>query len=142
MPEAVVAITGASGAQYGVRLLDALLEAGWRVSLIVTNAGAINLELECGITPEELAGRDGLSLEDNRNLAARSASGSARYEACVVCPASGTTIGKIAAGISDNLATRSAIVALKERRKLILVPRETPVATPHLEAMARCRLGE
>ena len=136
MPEAVVAITGASGAQYGVRLLEGLLEAGWEVSLIVTNAGAINLDLECGITPEELAHRDGVNLEDNRNLAARSASGSARYEACVVCPASGTTIGKIAAGISDNLATRSALVALKERRKLILVPRETPVATPHLEAMA------
>ena len=137
MPEAVVAITGASGAQYGVRLLEGLLEAGWEVSLIVTNAGAINLDLECGITPEELAHRDGVNLEDNRNLAARSASGSARYEACVVCPASGTTIGKIAAGISDNLATRSALVALKERRKLILVPRETPVATPHLEAMAK-----
>ena len=137
MPETVVAITGASGAQYGVRLLDGLLEAGWEVSLIVTNAGAINLDLECGITPEELANRDGVRLEDNRNLAARSASGSARYEACVVCPASGTTIGKIAAGISDNLATRSALVALKERRKLILVPRETPVATPHLEAMAK-----
>ena len=136
MPEAVVAITGASGAQYGVRLLEGLLEAGWEVSLIVTNAGAINLDLECGITSEELAHRDGVNLEDNRNLAARSASGSARYEACVVCPASGTTIGKIAAGISDNLATRSALVALKERRKLILVPRETPVATPHLEAMA------
>ena len=137
MPEAVVVITGASGAQYGVRLLDGLLVAGWEVSLIVTNAGAINLDLECGITPEELANRDGVRLEDNRNLAARSASGSARYEACVVCPASGTTIGKIAAGISDNLATRSALVALKERRKLILVPRETPVATPHLEAMAK-----
>ena len=137
MPEAVVAITGASGAQYGVRLLDALLEAGGEVSLIVTNAGAINLDLECGITPEDLAKRDGVRLDDNRNLAARSASGSAKYEACVVCPASGTTIGKIAAGISDNLATRSALVALKERRKLILVPRETPVATPHLEAMAK-----
>ena len=137
MPEAVVAITGASGAQYGVRLLDALLEAGWEVSLIVTNAGAINLDLECGITPEDLAKRDGVRLDDNRNLAARSASGSAKYEACVVCPARGTTIGKIAAGISDNLATRSALVALKERRKLILVPRETPVATPHLEAMAK-----
>ena len=137
MPEAVVAITGASGARYGVRLLDALLEAGWEVSLIVTNAGAINLDLECGITPDELAKRDGVRLDDNRNLAARSASGSAKYEACVVCPASGTTIGKIAAGISDNLATRSALVALKERRKLILVPRETPVATPHLEAMAK-----
>ena len=137
MPEAVVAITGASGAQYGVRLVDALLNAGWSVSLIVTNAGAINLDLECGIAPEVLGERDGVILEDNGNLAARAASGSARFDAYVVCPASGTTIGKIAAGISDNLVTRSALVALKERRKLILVPRETPASTPHLEAMAR-----
>ena len=137
MLEAVVAITGASGAQYGVRLVDVLLNAGWSVSLIVTNAGAINLDLECGIAPEVLGERDGVTLEDNGNLAARAASGSARFDAYVVCPASGTTIGKIATGISDNLATRSALVALKERRKLILVPRETPVSTPHLEAMAR-----
>ena len=137
MPEAVVAITGASGAQYGVRLVDELLDAGWSLSLIVTSAGAINLDLECGIAPETLGERDGVALEDNDNLAARAASGSARFDAYVVCPASGTTIGKIAAGISDNLATRSALVALKERRKLILVPREAPVSTPHLEAMAR-----
>ena len=137
MPEAVVAITGASGAQYGVRLVDELLDAGWSLSLIVTSAGAINLDLECGIAPEALGDRDGVTLEDNDNLAARAASGSARFDAYVVCPASGTTIGKIAAGISDNLATRSALVALKERRKLILVPREAPVSTPHLEAMAR-----
>ena len=137
MPEAVVAITGASGAQYGVRLVDGLLDAGWSISLIVTSAGAINLDLECGITPEALGKRDGVTLEDNDNLAARAASGSARFDAYVVCPASGTTIGKIAAGISDNLATRSALVAMKERRKLILVPREAPVSTPHLEAMAR-----
>ncbi len=137
MPEAVVAITGASGAQYGVRLVDGLLDAGGSISLIVTSAGAINLDLECGITPEALGKREGVTLEDNDNLAARAASGSARFDAYVVCPASGTTIGKIAAGISDNLATRSALVALKERRKLILVPREAPVSTPHLEAMAR-----
>ena len=137
MPEAVVAITGASGAQYGVRLVDGVLDAGGSISLIVTSAGAINLDLECGITPEALGKRDGVTLEDNDNLAARAASGSARFDAYVVCPASGTTIGKIAAGISDNLATRSALVALKERRKLILVPREAPVSTPHLEAMAR-----
>ena len=62
------------------------------------------------------------NLEDNRNLAARSASGSARFDAYIICPASGTTIGKIASGISDNLATRSALVAMKERRKLIIIP--------------------
>ena len=136
MPEAVVAITGASGARYGVRLLDALCEAGWSSHLIITREGAINLNLECGITPAELASNSLITLEDNDNLAARSASGSARFDAYIVCPSSGTTIGKIAAGISDNLATPSALVAMKERRKLILVPRESPYATPHLRAMA------
>ena len=135
MPEAVVAITGASGARYGVRLVGALIEHGWEVNLIVTSSGAINLDLECGIAPSELV-REGVRLEDNGNLAARAASGSARFDAYVVCPASGTTIGKIAAGISDNLATRSALVAMKERRKLILLPREAPYSTPHLKAMA------
>ncbi|HIE64157.1 MAG: aromatic acid decarboxylase [Methanobacteriota archaeon] len=137
MPEVVVAITGASGARYGVRLVETLIEAGWQIRLIVTGAGAINLDLECQLTPDDLGEIEGVTLEENDNLAARSASGSAKIDACVVCPASGTTIGKIAAGISDNLATRSALVALKERRKLILVPRETPYATPHLEAMAK-----
>ena len=131
MPEAVVAITGASGARYGVRLVGALIEHGWEVNLIVTSSGAINLDLECGIAPSELV-REGVRLEDNGNLAARAAAGSARFDAYVVCPASGTTIGKIAAGISDNLATRSALVAMKERRKLIRVPREAPYSTPHL----------
>ena len=77
MPEAVVAITGASGARYGVRLVDQLVEAGWSVNLIVTSAGAINLDLECGIPPEELAIHDSVTLEDNDNLAARAASGKA-----------------------------------------------------------------
>ena len=108
MPEVVVALTGASGAKYCVRLIEALVEHKWSVRLIVTGTGAINLDLECSMTPSELASMDGVILEDNGNLAAKSASGSARFDAYVVCPASGTTIGKIAAGISDNLATRSA----------------------------------
>ena len=137
MAKAVVAITGASGAQYAVRLVRALLDANWEIDLIVTNAGAINLKLECSITPEELANIEGVTLHDNKNLAARPASGSAKFDAYIICPTSGTTIGKIAAGISDNLVTRSALVALKEGRKLILVPRETPFATVHLEAMAK-----
>ena len=137
MPTAVVALTGASGAQYAVRLLEALSEASWEVDLIVTSTGAINLRLECNVEPEDLSKIHGVTLHDNNNLAAKPASGSAKYDAYIVCPTSGTTIGKIAAGISDNLATRSAIVALKERRKLILVPRETPFATTHLEAMTK-----
>jgi 4-hydroxy-3-polyprenylbenzoate decarboxylase len=70
-------------------------------------------------------------------VAAKSASGSANIDAVVICPCSGTTLGKLAAGISDNLVTRSAIVAMKERRKLIIVPREAPYATVHLENMAK-----
>ena len=135
MPEAVVALTGASGAKYCVRLIEALVEHNWSVNLIVTSTGAINLDLECGITPDELAAKEGVTLENNSNLAAKAASGSARFDAYVICPASGTTIGKIAAGISDNLATRSALVAMKERRKLIIFPREAPYSTPHLKAM-------
>ena len=137
MPEAVVSITGASGALYDERLLRALSDAGWDVLLIVTHAGAINLNLELGMKPDELETIAGVSLEDNDNLAARSASGSAKIDHYVICPASGTTIGKIAAGISDNLVTRSALVALKERRPMIVVPREAPYATVHLENMTK-----
>ena len=137
MPEAVVAITGASGALYAERLLRALSDAEWEVLLIVTREGGINLDLELGLSATDLAKIPGVSLENNDNLAARSASGSAKIDHYVVCPASGTTISKIAAGISDNLVTRSALVALKERRPLIVVPRESPYATVHLENMAK-----
>ena len=137
MPEAVVAITGASVALYAERLVRALSDAKWDVLLIVTREGAINLDLELGVSAEDLAKLPGVSLEDNNNLAARSASGSAKIDHYIICPASGTTIGKIAAGISDNLVTRSALVALKERRPLIVVPRESPFATVHLENMTK-----
>jgi len=137
MSEAVVAITGASGARYGVRLLEALRDAGWKTRLIITREGAINLDLECSTTPQALAAKTGAILERDDDLAAKSASGSSEWSACIVCPASGTTIGRIAAGISQNLVTRSAIVAMKERRKLIIVPREAPYATVHLENMTK-----
>ena len=137
MPSAVVAISGASGARYGVRLIESLRDANWDVNLIVSREGAINLDLECGITPQELASQHGVILEDNENLAAKSASGSAKFDGYIICPASGTTVGKLASGISDNLITRSGMVALKEKRKLILVPRETPYATVQLENMAK-----
>lgn len=137
MPSAVIAISGASGARYGVRLIQALVDSNWSVNLIISREGAINLDLECGITPIELAKKYGVILENNDNLAAKSASGSAKFDAYIICPASGTTIGKLSSGISDNLITRSGMVALKERRKLILVPRETPYATVQLENMAK-----
>ena len=135
MGEVVLVISGASGAAYGVRLAQIL---GEDARLVVTDSGRITLAHECeGLTPEMLAEQTGAKLENNDNVGAKSASGSAAIDAVVVCPCSGSTLGKLAAGIGDNLATRSAIVAMKERRKLIIVPREAPYATVHLENMAK-----
>ena len=134
MSETVVVISGASGAAYGVRLVEIL---GANCRLVVTDAGRLTLAHECSLTPEQLAEKSGAILEKNDDIAAKSASGSADIGAVIICPASGTTIGKLAAGISDNLATRSGIVAMKERRKLIVVPREAPYATIHLENMTK-----
>jgi len=140
MGEYVVVISGASGAIYGVRTVEVLSLAGHEIRLVVTAAGRLTLAHECDTTPEKLVENctnGNVILEENDDVAARSASGSAKIDAVIVCPCSGTTLGKLAAGIGDNLATRSAIVAMKERRKLILVPRETPYATVHLENMAK-----
>lgn len=137
MGEVVVGITGASGAVYGKRLVECLSELGVTTRLVVTKAGEITLQHECQYSKEQLAQLPGVILEDEENIGAKSASGSANIDAVVICPTSGTTLGKLAAGIGDNLVTRSAIVAMKERRKLILVPREAPYATVHLENMAK-----
>ena len=135
MGEIVLVISGASGAIYGVRLAEIL---GSDARIVVTESGRLTMAHECeGLTPEKLAERTGAILENNDDIAAKSASGSAAIDAVVICPCSGTTLGKLAAGIGDNLATRSAIVAMKERRNLIIVPREAPYATVHLENMAK-----
>ena len=131
----VLVISGASGAIYGVRLAEIL---GSDARIVVTESGRLTMAHECeGLTPEKLAEKTGAILENNDDIAAKSASGSAAIDAVVICPCSGTTLGKLAAGIGDNLATRSAIVAMKERRNLIIVPREAPYATVHLENMAK-----
>ena len=135
MGEIVLVISGASGAIYGVRLAEIL---GSEARIVVTESGRLTMAHECeGLTPEQLAEKTGAILENNDDIAAKSASGSAAIDAVVICPCSGTTLGKLAAGIGDNLATRSAIVAMKERRNLIIVPREAPYATVHLENMAK-----
>ena len=135
MGEVVVGISGASGAVYGKRLVEVLTSKEISVRLVVTNAGEITLKHECNTTKEILAEETGALLENDKNIGAKSASGSANIDAVVLCPCSGTTLGKLSAGIGDNLITRSTIVALKERRKLIIVPREAPYATVHLENM-------
>jgi 4-hydroxy-3-polyprenylbenzoate decarboxylase len=129
----VVAITGGSGAPYAVRLLETLPE---KPDLIISDAGAQVIAYETGKTAKAVA-RMARKVYDNRDLAAAPASGSHRYDALVIVPCSTTTLSKIAAGIGDNLVTRAAQVCLKEQRKLIIVPRETPLSAIHLEQMSK-----
>ena len=131
----VFGISGASGAPYAKRLLDHLRAAA--------NAGELEVEVvlsrtaeqvwshECGGNPREL----GFPVYEGRDYAAPFASGSARYDAMLVLPASMSSIARIAHGVSDDLLTRAADVMLKERRRLVLVPREAPYSAIHLENM-------
>jgi 4-hydroxy-3-polyprenylbenzoate decarboxylase len=134
----VLALTGASGAPYGVRLLDVLARHRVPVWLMVSTHGMRLLRDECGIgTLEALQAATGgdwssvLTFSD-ADRGALPASGSQRTHAMVVCPCSMGTVAAIAGGASRSLIERAADVTLKERRKLILVPRETPLSLVHL----------
>jgi flavin prenyltransferase len=137
-----LAMTGASGAAYGVRLLDALNAARVPVRLIVSRTGWRLLQEELDIDGEAaLRARTGdwshviLYQDDDRG--ATPASGSAPSRGMVVCPCSMGTLASIAQGTTRSLIERAADVVLKERRRLILVPRETPYSAVHLENMLR-----
>jgi 4-hydroxy-3-polyprenylbenzoate decarboxylase len=138
----VFGITGASGAPYAVRLLQALNAARVPVRLIVSAYGWRLLEEESGIADRDALREDTgdwsrVELFDALNRGATPASGSAPSRGMVICPCSMGTLASIAAGTSRNLVERAADVALKERRRLILVPRETPLSLIHLENMTR-----
>ena len=132
----VVGITGASGSIYGLRLLEVLRKAGHEVHVVVTSSGWQVLDYECGVSQADMRQRVDV-LYDVENIGAAIASGSFQMDAMVVVPCSMKTVGSIAQGISDNLLTRAADVALKEGRPLILVPRETPMHAIHLENLLR-----
>ncbi|MEN3371765.1 flavin prenyltransferase UbiX [Dechloromonas sp. ZS-1] len=146
-----LALTGASGLPYGLRLLECLLEAGCRVQLLYSQAAQVvarqELNFELPSRPSEahtaLLARfptvDGekLSVYGREEWFAPVASGSNPPDAMVVCPCSMGTLASIAQGLSDNLIERAADVVLKEGRKLVLVPRETPFSAIHLENMLR-----
>jgi 4-hydroxy-3-polyprenylbenzoate decarboxylase len=141
----VVAITGASGAPYAVRLLQSLVAAERPVQLIVSSHGfrLMSTEIDIG-SVERLRSHVGapgwdrfVSVFDDSDRGAAPASGSARNAGMVICPCSMGTLSAIAAGSSRSLVERAADVALKERRRLILVPRETPLSEIHLENMLR-----
>jgi 4-hydroxy-3-polyprenylbenzoate decarboxylase len=140
----VVAITGASGAPYAVRLLEALVAAGRGVQLIVSSHGLRLLQTEMGIdSVAALRERVGtgwdrhITVFDDNDRGASPASGSALNAGMVICPCSMGTLSAISVGASRSLVERAADVALKERRPLVLVPRETPLSAIHLENMLR-----
>jgi 4-hydroxy-3-polyprenylbenzoate decarboxylase len=138
----VLAITGASGGPYAVRLLEVLARARVPLWLIISRHGWRLLEMETGVTSDadlkKATGGDWSSVAvfDDADRGATPASGSARSAGMVVCPCSMGTVAAIALGTSRSLVERAADVALKERRKLILVPRETPLSLIHLRNLA------
>jgi 4-hydroxy-3-polyprenylbenzoate decarboxylase len=150
-----LAITGASGAQYGLRLLECLLGAGSPVYLMISQAGQVVLRMEAGLeVPSQPAQAQALLGErfgaapgqlqvfGRQQWTAPVASGSNPPRAMVICPCTTGTLASVAAGLSGDLIDRAADVALKERRPLILVVRETPFSAIHLENMLRlARLG-
>lgn len=140
-----LAMTGASGAQYGLKLLDYLIQARCRVYFLISSAARIVVATETDMElPEDDALEEFLSdyfdaapeqlkVFTKEDWFAPVASGSASPSSMVICPASGGCISAIAHGASNNLIERAADVAIKERRQLIVVPRETPVSVIHLE---------
>jgi len=153
MPVYAVAITGGSGAPYALRLLKVLLDAGHEIHLVVSPAGETVMQVECGIKPGktlrektsvlaaacETTRPEGLRVFDPMNLAAPISSGSFPCAGMAIVPCSTGTLGRIANGISSNLIERAADVMLKERRRLVVVPRETPLNDIHLRNMLTLR---
>jgi flavin prenyltransferase len=141
-------ITGASGAPYAARLLSALSESGAQVGVSISDSGfevlATELHGDPAMARDDVVARltDGLAgvtVYDVKDYKSPYASGSAKVDGYVICPCSMATAGTIAAGAMANLVHRAASVALKEERKLILVPRETPLSTIQLENLLRLR---
>ncbi len=144
-----VAITGASGSIYGIRLVEELLKAGCHVNLVISETGKDVLLHEAGIDlhgTEEEAGKKALkyfkkkgsiTFFDNSNLFASVSSGSYKSDGMIIAPCSMGTLGRIASGHSQKLIERTADVMLKEKRRLIILPRETPLNQIHLENMLK-----
>ena len=133
-PRVVVGITGATGAVYAVRLLARLREAGRDTHLVASPAGVLNVHHELGLDRKALEALADVAYNP-ADVGAAIASGSFAAESMVVAPCSMKTLAAVAHGLSDNLLSRAADVALKERRRLILMVRETPFNLAHLRNM-------
>jgi flavin prenyltransferase len=140
--EIIVAVTGASGGPYAVRLVDCLEAAGVRIHLIASPMGKKLLADECGkesLEPEVLIGRVSprVRVYNFRDVGCQLASGSYLTDGMIICPCSSNTLGATASGLGDNLITRAAAVTLKECRRLVLLHREMPLNAIDLENMLR-----
>ncbi|MDD4914405.1 MAG: UbiX family flavin prenyltransferase [Methylococcales bacterium] len=132
----VIAMTGATGAIYGVRMLQILRrEPDWESHLVISSAGLVNLKYELDMERSALQALADVCHGVN-DIAAAIASGSFKTEGIVVAPCSMKTLAAVAHGFGDNLISRAADVALKERRKTVLMPRETPLNLAHIRNMA------
>ncbi|MDO6355042.1 UbiX family flavin prenyltransferase [Caloramator sp. CAR-1] len=137
----IVGISGGSCAIYGVGLLKVLKELNIETHLVVSSMGEYVLEHECGYKLEDVRKLASYSY-DNKDLGAAIASGSFKTDGMVIVPCSMKTLSAVANGYSESLLTRAADVCIKEGRKLILVPRETPLSPIHLENMLKLsRIG-
>jgi 4-hydroxy-3-polyprenylbenzoate decarboxylase len=132
----VIAITGASGVVYGKRLLEVLNDLGEETALVVTDPAKIILDYELGVKDEDLK-KLASEYYLPKDLTTSINSGSFRFEAMAIVPCTMKTLSAIANGYANNAVTRAADVTLKERRKLVIVPRETPLRSVHLENMLK-----
>jgi len=131
----IVAITGATGSIYGIRILEILREIGdWETHLIVSDAGALNAWQDHSLTRKDI-GKLADVVHNVRDVGASIASGSFITGGMIIAPCSMKTLAGVAHGFSDNLITRAADVILKERRRLVLLPREAPLNLAHLRNM-------
>jgi 4-hydroxy-3-polyprenylbenzoate decarboxylase len=132
----VIAITGSSGVIYGIRMLETLKKLGVESHLIMSEWGARNVKIETDFTVDYVRSLPSKVYEDD-NLAAPVSSGSFKTDGMAVVPCSMKTLASIANGFDDSLVSRAAGVCLKERRKLVVVPRETPLSKIHLDNMTK-----
>lgn len=140
MKKIILGLTGASGGVYFLRLAQQLSQQEVELHLIASQLGEKVLQYEAGVALQDqlkLWSKNSAKviLEDNSNLFSSAASGSSRFDAMAVVPCSMSTLAKLAHGVTDTLLTRAADVMMKERRKVVLVPREMPLSTVHLKNM-------
>ncbi|OLS23546.1 MAG: putative aromatic acid decarboxylase [Candidatus Heimdallarchaeota archaeon LC_3] len=141
MKKIIVALTGASGIGYGLKLIDVLLNLHYNIHLVVSKGAEIVAKIEEGIELDRYKENKNIQVFSENNIAASIASGSYLTNGMIICPCSVKTLGLIANGLETNLIARSASVCLKERRRLVLVIRETPFSLPIIENMKKAFLA-